>query len=185
MQIIIASASRCLNPKSALAVRELRLVMSLPRSIQCCFSTRVFMCSFTSFRSLTLWQTGHYLAKLYNSRPSCFGKTFVMWEHLTAHHVCSSSLMLKGRSQGCCGLVVSLGLDLCWTVLTIGFYMFCAWIHLHCTSRGTPLGLVLRGCLKQITRPHHHCGHRSGLAVSHPNTWGSWGNKEGWLAIPL
>jgi len=40
--------------------------------------------------------------------------------------------------------------------------------HLHCTLRGTSVGLVLRGCLKQITRPRQHCGHRSGLALAIP-----------------
>jgi len=105
---------------------------------------------------------------LIRNASSCIGNAFIMWERLAARHLCSSSLMLKGRSQGWCGLVVSLGLDLCWTNVTVCFYMFCAWTRLHSTLRGTPLELVLRGCLKQITRPHQHCGHRSGLALAIP-----------------
>jgi len=67
-----------------------------------------------------------------------------------ARHLCSSYLRLKYRSQGWCGLVVSLGLVLRWTGVTTCFLacMFCAWTHLLRTLRGTPLRLVLKGCLK-------------------------------------
>lgn len=175
MQIAsIVSASRYLNPKFVLAVRELRQVDVFPSQytmLPLNQLTHVFMCSFTSFGSLTLWHKLaiillHYTTLGLGNSSSCLGKTFMTSERLADCHLCSSSLMLKGRPQGWCGHVVSLGLDLCWTGVTICCYKFCTWTHLHCTLSVTPLGLVLRGCLKQITRPHQHCGHTSGLAVS-------------------
>ena len=54
---IIVSASQCLNPKSVLAVRELRLVDVSPSQytmLPLNQLTCLFMCSFISFRSLTL-----------------------------------------------------------------------------------------------------------------------------------